>query len=282
MTLRKLPKINVTADSRVPLNGTTTLTPEALDRWQPEIRAAVQGDNTISILEPIGEDTFGEGVSSKRIAAALRRNAGKDVTVQINSPGGDFFEGMTIFNMLRDHPGKVRVEVLGVAASAASIIAMSGDEVILAPGAFLMIHQASALAMGRADDMEEVAAALRQFDSAMAEIYADRSGMSEDEALTLMASDTWFNGAQAVDAGLADEEANIEVTASTGDDNGGEKAIRRIDVALAKQGISRKERRELLAEVKGVKHDADPAPATHDAGLIQALEGLLTSFKKGI
>src|SRR5690606_18124282 len=91
--------------------------------------AAIDGSDTITILDVIGYDWWtGEGVTAKRVSAALRAIGEKPVTVLINSPGGDFFEGVTIYNMLRAHPSKVTVQILGIAASAASVIAMAADE----------------------------------------------------------------------------------------------------------------------------------------------------------
>jgi ATP-dependent Clp protease, protease subunit len=115
--------------------------PVALERWNPSIRAANEDEYRISIFDPIGFDPWtGEGVTAKRIAAALRTLDGADVTVNINSPGGDMFEGLAIYNLLREYSGKVVVKVLGLAASAASIIAMAGDEVRIARAGFLNIH----------------------------------------------------------------------------------------------------------------------------------------------
>ena len=100
-----------------------------LIRWNSGVKAASEDDNTISILDPIGEDWYGNGVTSKRVSAALRAIGKTDVTVSINSPGGDYFEGLAIYNLLRDHPAKVTVKIVGIAASAASVIAMAADEV---------------------------------------------------------------------------------------------------------------------------------------------------------
>src|SRR5690348_11522650 len=103
---------------------------KALARWDSSIVAKNgETENTISILDVIGSDPWtGEGVTAKRIAGALRSMEGADVTVSINSPGGDLFEGLAIYNMLREHKGKVTVKVLGLAASAASIIAFAADD----------------------------------------------------------------------------------------------------------------------------------------------------------
>ena len=120
-----MPRAYIT--SRAGLKSEVTAT--AAGRWNPDIRAAADSEKevSISILAPISEDFMGEGVSSKRISGALRNARGSDVVVNINSPGGDYFEGLAIYNMLREYEGKVTVRVLGMATSAALIIAMAGD-----------------------------------------------------------------------------------------------------------------------------------------------------------
>lgn len=122
--------------------------PSALDRWDGGIKAAATDDNSISVFDVIGQDYWGEGVTAKRIAGALRAMNGADVTVNINSPGGDMFEGLAIYNLLREYEGRVTVKVLGIAASAASVIAMAGDDIQIGRGAFLMIHNCWVVAMG--------------------------------------------------------------------------------------------------------------------------------------
>ncbi|HEC0958195.1 TPA: Clp protease ClpP, partial [Klebsiella pneumoniae] len=131
--------------------------PDALERWEPEVRAAGNDANSISIYDSIGENWEGTGVTAKRISAALRAIGDKDVVVNINSPGGDFFEGVAIYNLLREHPGRVTVQVMGLAASAASVIAMAGDEILMGDGSFLMIHNAWAVAIGNRHDMADAA-----------------------------------------------------------------------------------------------------------------------------
>lgn len=99
--------------------------PAAFDRWNPGLQALDDtASNVLTIYEPIGEDFWsGGGVTSKTVAARLRQLAGQDIEVHLNSPGGDMFEGIGIYNLLREHRGKVTVKVLGLAASAASVIA---------------------------------------------------------------------------------------------------------------------------------------------------------------
>lgn len=180
--------------------------PLALKRWNPGIRAASEEEHSISIYDAIGQDPWsGEGVTTKRIAAALRSLNGADVTVNINSPGGDMFEGLAIYNLLRDYSGKVTVKVLGLAASAASIIAMAGDEIRIARAGFLNIHNCWVVALGNRQDLLEVASRLEPFDQAMAEIYASRTQSQLSAMQQLMDADTWLNGSAAVEQGFCDD-----------------------------------------------------------------------------
>jgi len=227
--------------------------PKAFERWSPELRAAAETESTISVLDPIGVDPWtGEGVTAKRISAALRAiGADKPVTVNVNSPGGDLFEGLAIYNLLREHKGKVTVKVLGVAASAASIVAMAGDEVQIARAGFLMIHNTWVIAMGNRNDLREVADFLEPFDSAMADIYAARAELDIKAVQKMMDAETWIGGAAAVDQGFADgflasDEVKKDEKAKTQE----RAAAHSIDVALAKAGMPRSERRALLQDFK--------------------------------
>jgi ATP-dependent protease ClpP protease subunit len=256
MSLRKLPKIEaIKALSGVEWQPRT----DVLERWDAGVRAASADDTSISVLGEIGEDPWtGEGVTAKRISAALRSIGQNDVQVNINSPGGDFFEGVAIYNLLREHQAKVTINVLGIAASAASVIAMAGDEIRVAKTGFLMIHNAWGITIGNRHDMAASAATLEPFDRAMRDLYADRSGQSAKDVEAWMDAETFFTGKDAVENGLADAFLNadeIEV-----DDDGGKKAsaIAKIEASLGAQGMSRKERRSLLAELQGGPAVADP------------------------
>lgn len=148
------------------------LSPKALAHWDVGVQAKA-GDAVITILDPIGEDFLGNGVTAKRIAGALRAIGDKPVTVQINSPGGDFFEGLAIYNTLAQHTKPITVEVLGLAASAASVIAMAGDRIEMAKAAFLMIHNTQWVSIGDRHMMAETAAVMEKFDAVAAQLYAD-------------------------------------------------------------------------------------------------------------
>ncbi|AGT08343.1 head maturation protease, ClpP-related [Paracoccus aminophilus] len=270
MSLRKLPEI---AAARLPTVCAFEPDADAVERWSPGMMAAVSGETTISILDVIGEDYWtGGGVTSKRVAAALRAIGDQDVVVDINSPGGDFFEGVAIYNALRAHPRKVTVRVIGLAASAASIIAMAGDEIQIGKAGFLMIHNSWVMAIGNRHDLADAARTMEPFDDAMATVYSDRAGATKAKVTEWMDGETWFNGEQAVQEGLADAFLAADAVAedkTKAEAARGVNATRRIDARLAKTGMPRTERRALLAELKGGTPDAAP-PATHDAGALVA------------
>lgn len=223
--------------------------PSALDRWDGGIKAATTDDNTISVFDVIGQDYWGEGITAKRIAGALRAMNGADVTVNINSPGGDMFEGLAIYNLLREYEGHVTVKVLGIAASAASIIAMAGDDIQIGRGAFLMIHNCWLYAMGNRHDFAELAQSLEPFDTAMADIYAARSGLDIAAVQKLMDAESYIGGSDAVAKGLADSLLSADAV-SDGDESPAA-ALRKLDALLAKTNTPRSERRKLIKALTG-------------------------------
>ncbi len=262
MTLRRIPEIKALS----PLSDELSPVPadHALARWKPGVRAATETDDAvISIYDVIGEDFWtGEGVTSKRVSAALRKIGGRDVTVNINSPGGDFFEGVGIYSLLRDHPHKVTVKVMGLAASAASVIAMAGDEVQISDAGFLMVHNAWAIALGNRHDMRAAADTLEPFDEAMADLYAARAGVGKTEAAAWMDAETWFNAGRAIGAGLADGLLpSTEIAESEDGQARAMAAARRVEASLARQGMPRSERRALIGELGRHAVAADPGPA---------------------
>lgn len=228
------------------------LMPQALERWSPNlVAAAAEADNTISILDPIGANFFGEGVTAKRISAALRSiGAEKDVVVNLNSPGGDLFEGVAIYSLLREHKGNVQVKVLSMAASAASIIAMAGDEVLIARAAFLMVHDSFVLAAGNRHDLREIADRLEPFDVMMAEIYAARTGLDVKAIQKKMDAETFINGSAAVDEGWADALLPSDQVKENKNAKAERAAPYLADLAFAKAGMPRGERRSLFQELK--------------------------------
>jgi len=261
MTLRKAPPIDL---SRPPKVQAWDPDPALLAKWNAGLRAADRDGttgvtNVISMLDVIGADGWtGEGVTARRVAAALRTLTAGEITVDLNSPGGDFFEGVAIYNQLRQDPRRVTVRILGLAASAASVIAMAGDEVRIARSGFLMMHNAWVVAIGNRHDMAAAAETMIPFDEAMAEVYAAKAGVDPAQAAAWMDAETWFTGAQAIDAGLADGFLAADVTRDGGVQPEAPSALRRIDTLLARQNIPRSERRALLAELRGT-----PSAAAH-------------------
>lgn len=278
MSLKTLPEIR--ADHRLAKAG-FDLRPDAVERWEPAVcaKAGDEAQASISIYDSIGENWEGTGITSKRISAALRSIGAKDVVVNINSPGGDFFEGMAIYNLLREHQGKVTVRVLGVAASVASVIAMAGDEILIGDGAFFMIHNAWAVAVGNRHDMLDSAKLLEPFDAAMAALYAHQTGMSTAEAAAMMDQETWIGAKQAVDDGFATGMLPSSEITKTTQASAKSKPLALIEASMAKAGYSRSSRRDafnaLFSGMPGAAETATPSAGPEVAASLQSLMNTL-------
>jgi len=170
-------------------------------------------DATIWLYEEIGF----WGVTAKKFADDL--NALGDVstiTVRINSPGGDVFDGLAIYNTLLRHPATVNVEIDGLAASIASIIAMAGSTVAISPNAMMMIHDPWTIALGGAEDFRKTAELLDQVKTSLVSTYQAKTGQTATAIAEKMSDETWFEAQEAIDFGLADEmtdAAPIEASA---------------------------------------------------------------------
>lgn len=167
------------------------------------IRARAEGAE-VSIYDEIGA----YGVSAKSFLdelGALPSNS--PLTLRLNSPGGSVFDAVAIYNALKRHAGPVSVWIDGIAASAASYVAMAGDEVVMPENAFLMIHDPSGVVFGTADDMRAMAEALDKIKGSLVAGYAAKSGGPEDDIAALMAKETWLDAAEAVELGFADRLA---------------------------------------------------------------------------
>ena len=223
----------------------------ALERWNSGVRAAEgESDRSISVYDVIGQDYWtGEGVTAKRIAAALRGMGAGPVTVNVNSPGGDTFEGLAIYNLLREHDGEVTVKVLGLAASAASIIAMAGDTVQIARAGFLMVHNCWGCVCGNRHDLREIADTIEPFDRAMASIYAARTGEKTEAMAKLMDAETWIGSEAAIEDGFADELLASDQV-EKGKAKASASAVRRMEAALRAGGMPKSEAMRLISEFK--------------------------------
>ncbi|WP_156963907.1 head maturation protease, ClpP-related [Muricoccus aerilatus] len=172
----------------------------------PRIRAAETGPVEILIMGEIGWEVTAQGVLE-----TLSQAIGRDLLIRINSPGGNAFEGFAIYNILARHPGRKVVVVESVAASSATFVAMAGDEIVMAPASFMMIHNSAALTMGDRAAHEATISVLEKVDATMAGLYAARSGKSLDDVRALMAAETWFTAEEAVTEGFANR---VEVPAA--------------------------------------------------------------------
>lgn len=254
----------------------------ALSRWNPEIQAAAEdknvGDATINIYSTIGDYGDGNGMTPKIMSAILKKADGRDVTVNINSPGGDFFDGVALHALLSEYSGNVKVRVLGMAASAASIVALAGDTVEIAKGGFFMIHNAWTIAIGNRNDMTNVADMLAKFDASMNKIYSDATGLDEKSVRKMMDAETWLSDEEAVAQNFAKNLLGEEYVKNVPQEKQA-KAKHKLDVALAKSGMPRAERRELIKEFTGTPGAAgDVMPRADELG--NALAALLTTIKK--
>jgi len=279
MSLRNLPQASV---PNRPRNFHWDPPSDALSRWAEFPLAAASDDEaTISIYDVIGEDWWsGDGFTAKRASAALRAIGARDVTVNVNSPGGDMFEGIAIYNLLAQHKGKVTVNVMGLAASAASIIAMAGDQINMGTGSFLMVHNAWGVAIGNQFDFAEAADLFAGFDSALVDIYEARTGQKRSDIAALMKAETYLRPAEAMARGFADAEIDAAAAESSASNAIDERvrAKRRIDASLAGQGVPRSERRRMMNSLSGM-HDAAHLTTMPGAGVnLQGIQALIETL----
>ena len=163
------------------------------------------GGRVLRLEGPIDSDSFwGDEITPQDFRDELYAEDG-DLTLWINSPGGNVFAAAEIYTMIRDYPHKVTVKIASIAASAASVIAMAGNTVQMSPTALLMIHDPSTIAFGNAKDMEKAIATLNEVKESIINAYAAKTGLSRNRISKLMSDETWINAKKAVELGFADE-----------------------------------------------------------------------------
>lgn len=171
------------------------------------MKPCIRAENStaeILIYEQIGQDWWGDGLSAKTFADDLKAAGDLDeIRLLINSPGGDVFDGMAIYNTLLRHKARKIVEIDGLAASIASIIAMVGDEIRIAENAMLMIHNPWSVAVGSADDFRQQAEVLDAITEQLITTYAARSKQERQQIADWMTAETWMSGAEAKERGFA-------------------------------------------------------------------------------
>ncbi|MGI9159864.1 MAG: head maturation protease, ClpP-related [Saprospiraceae bacterium] len=200
------------------------------------------------------------GVTASGFKAALKdMGAVESLTVNINSPGGDVFDGIAIYNDLVTHKADVTVRVTGMAASAASLIAMAGDRIEMGAASFLMIHNAWTYAAGDHRAMTDVAKVLEKINLKLSAVYSKRSGQDETEIRNLMDAETWLDSGDAIELGMADavfndgEPVNASIDLSQ---------FRNVPAALKKRAS------------RPVAKPSKPAPQKADPAILESLRAL--------
>jgi ATP-dependent Clp protease, protease subunit len=235
----------------------------------------------IWIYESIGEDFWsGGGVTAKKFQEELAAIKTGQIDLHINSPGGAVFDGVAIYNLIKQHPANVTAYIDGIAASIASVIALAGDRVIMAENALFMMHNPSGMVMGSAADLRSTADVLDKIRGTMAGVYSAKSGKQNDEIFALLDAESWFTADEAKAAGFVDEIAEemdlaacarfIPVMAKAGfkhipkQINASRPAPTAKDAekSLRDAGFSHKAAKVILAEgFRGYQRDVDQPPA---------------------
>lgn len=268
---------------------------EVDSRWNFALQA--EGDDrTVSIQGVIGYPEWAEGTTAKMVEQRLKELGQGDITVNINSPGGDFFHGQAMHNLLRAHDGKVVVQIIGVAASAASVVAMAGDEILIPKTGWLMIHNVWGITLGNRHDHAQAIRAMEKMDAVSADLYAERSGKTFRAVQTLMDDETYFGGQEAVDAGFADRLMNDGKVKASGKKQAiSANAKAMLEQAAKAGGMSRSQFRATIAQigpgtpraaVEGKPRAADALPGVSQAisnatKASEAMPSAESLFKKG-
>jgi len=264
-----------------------------MKQWY-KIEAKTSDISEIWIYEEIGEDIWdGTGVSAKAFQKELSDIKSPNIHLHINSFGGQVFEGIAIFNLLKQHPAVITTYIDGLAASIASVIALAGDKVIMASNALYMIHLPWGVAQGTANDMRDTANILDKIKSTMTTIYLekcnkkkkDKDMMSGSDIDSMMEEETWLTAQEAYDMGFCDEigekmdmaacvkfvpamaKAGFKHIPKIGDepDNKPQLTIKNAEKSLRDAGFSHKDAKAILSEgFKGYQRDVDSPLAQRD------------------
>ncbi|WP_204955675.1 head maturation protease, ClpP-related [Metabacillus crassostreae] len=168
------------------------------------------GVSELTIYGDIGESWWWETTSATDVDNALKSAGSNDLIIHLNSPGGSAFDGIAIYNRLKAHKGKVTIHVDGWACSAASIIAMAADELIMGAGSMLMIHEASTIVWGSKTLMRKEADMLEKLEDGIIDIYMTRATVEREEIRNMVNEETWFSANEAVEIGFATSTAITE------------------------------------------------------------------------
>lgn len=208
------------------------------------IKGVISSDDDAEVYQFFGYST----VTPTDIADALSNANGQPITVEINSPGGDVFAGSEIFTSLKNYSGNVEVNIVGLAASAASIIAMAGNTVKISPTGQLMIHRASTVSQGNSDNLSSDLQGLNSTDQAIVNVYQEKTGMDPQDIYRMMSDETWINAQDAVKQGFADEIMFAKQPATVANIANGQALFNK----------------EIVSKVKGLLHKNDNSVAASE------------------
>ena len=174
-----------------------------------EIKNKTATKAEIVLYAPIGESWFGDAVSAKSFSDELKKldPSVNEITVRINSPGGDVFDGIAIYNRLKQHKAKIIVQIDGLAASIASIIALAGDEINMGEGALFMIHLPWTFTYGNRKELDMTIERLIDIEEQLVSIYAKKTGLSRIEIKQMLETETWMDADQAIEKGFVDTKS---------------------------------------------------------------------------
>lgn len=228
------------------------------------IRAESGKEATVYIYDVI-DSWF--GVDAQEVVRDLAALDVETIHVRINSPGGSAFDGVAIYNALKQHPAEVICHVDGLAASGASVIAMAGDEIRMGEGAFLMIHNAWGVAIGDAATMRQMADTLENLSGSLAGIYSRRTDTDRDQVQAWMDGEKWFDADEALEAGFADKKEEGKRASASAE----RPTERDAERALRDAGFSNAEAKGITA--RGYKK-ATPEPRDEDGELAEIMAAL--------
>lgn len=220
----------------------------------------------ITIYGVIGFSWWEDCFSAKDIDKALKEAGDNDVVINLNSPGGDVFDGIAIYNRLKRHNGKVTIHVDGWACSAASVIAMAADELIMGLGSMFMYHEASSIVWGTKTDMRKEADVLHELEEGIIDIYMTKTNLSREEIRTNLDAETWLSAKKAVEQGFADK---VEGDMTDGSDDSA------TITNVATRSIE--EKQQILNELKNTlkqsnESNQEPSPVQKEKGSFNLLK----------
>lgn len=220
----------------------------------------------ITIYGVIGTSWWSDSFSASDIDDALNNAGENDVIINLNSPGGDAFDGISIFNRLKRHSGNVTIHVDGWACSAASIIAMAADELIMELGSMLMIHEASTIVWGSKTDMRKEADVLDELEEGIIDIYMTKANINREEVREKVDAETWFSAKSAVELGFADKADGVG-----------------IDEPEASNARTNEDRKSILNELNGILQPdtkKPKEPTSTPTTIVENGEGSFNMLKK--